>query len=79
MQKVTGTGCSLSAITGAFCAVMDDHFLAAICSHTILSIAAEIAIKDGQVPGTFQIRLLDALYSITEKHINDLMKVKLFK
>ncbi|MCE0496188.1 hydroxyethylthiazole kinase [Vibrio salinus] len=61
MPYVTGTGCSLSALTGAFAAVGEDTGLAAAA---VMSVAGEIASKKSTGPGSLQVNLLDSLYNL---------------
>ncbi len=61
MSKVTGTGCAASALTGAFCGVESDAFDAAVGALVAFGVAGELAAGGDPGPGSFQIRLLDAL------------------
>lgn len=74
MTKVTGLGCSVTAIIGAFIAVIEDKTEAVIAATALMSIAGEIAAKEAKGPGSLQLLLLDKLYNITEEeftnHIN---------
>jgi hydroxyethylthiazole kinase len=69
MSRVTGTGCTASALAGAFCAVEKDAFVAAVASLVAFGIAGEMAARDHPRPGTFQVRLLDALDEIQPEHV----------
>ncbi len=64
MGRVTGTGCAASVITGAFCAVETDIFVAAVGALVTFGIAGEIAAASGPGPGSFQALLLDALDAV---------------
>ncbi len=64
MSRVTGTGCAASALTGAFCAVERDAFLAATVALVVFGLAGERAAEGDPRPGTFQVRLVDALDEI---------------
>ena len=64
MPYVTGTGCSLSALTGAFAAVGDDTGLSAAA---VMGVAGELASKISQGPGSLQVNLLDTLYHLDAK------------
>jgi hydroxyethylthiazole kinase len=74
MTKITGLGCSATAIIGAFIAVIEDKTEAVIAATALISIAGEIAAKEAKGPGSLQVLLLDKLYNITEeeftRHIN---------
>lgn len=66
MPLVTGTGCSLSALTGAFAAVGE---LSGVAAAAVMSIAGEIAAEKSAGPGSLQVNLLDALYQLDEQAI----------
>jgi hydroxyethylthiazole kinase len=61
--KVTGMGCSATALIAAFAAVNPDYFLAAAHAMIVFGRAGEIAEKKSQGCGSFSIALLDALYA----------------
>lgn len=61
MPYVTGMGCTLTALTGAFAAVGDTTGLAAAA---VLGVAGEIAAQQSKGPGSLQFNLLDALYQL---------------
>lgn len=69
MSRVTGTGCTATAIIGAFLAV-DPHALhAATTGLSYFGLAGEKAAALSSGPGTFQIALLDALYAMKEDEL----------
>lgn len=74
MTKVTGLGCSATAIIGAFIAVIENKTEAVAAATALIAIAGEIAAKTAKGPGTLQLLLLDKLYNITKNefmsHIN---------
>jgi hydroxyethylthiazole kinase len=59
-QQVTGTGCAATAIIGAFMGV-EPAFDAAVHGLSIMKRAAAKAVIDASGPGTFAIRMLDAI------------------
>ncbi|MDO4784452.1 MAG: hydroxyethylthiazole kinase [Propionibacteriaceae bacterium] len=61
MTRVTGVGCSLGALMAGFAAVTEDAVLAATAATGLLTVAAERAMTQDPGPGTFAVRLLDAL------------------
>ena len=71
MPYVTGTGCSASAVIGAFRAVEDDPVVAAAGGLAFIGLAGEKAAEQAEGPGSFMVGLLDALYTITA---DDLLK-----
>ena len=66
MTRVTGLGCSATAIIGAFLAVERDPFMATVAGLTVFGVAGEIAAERSPGPGTLQMALLDALYALGE-------------
>jgi hydroxyethylthiazole kinase len=73
MPLVTGTGCSLSALTGAFAAVGDETGLTAAA---VMSIAGEVAAERSPGPGSLQLHLLDSLYQLNEETVRQ--RIQLF-
>ncbi|MGG3528122.1 MULTISPECIES: hydroxyethylthiazole kinase [Bacillus] len=67
LTKVTGTGCLLTSVMGAFAAVEKDYVKAAVAALTFYGVAAEIAAaKTVELgPGSFQIEFLNQLANIT--------------
>ena len=72
LTKVTGTGCLLTSVIGAFAAVEKDLLKAAAAAVTTYGVAAEIAAeKCGDLgPGSFQVEFLNQLYLVDEEEIN---------
>ncbi|ASN03554.1 hydroxyethylthiazole kinase [Virgibacillus necropolis] len=69
LPNVTGTGCLLTAIVGAFssiCADIYDASVQAVCSY---GVAAELAMEHTKGPGTFLPALLDELYDLSEEKV----------
>lgn len=65
MTRITGIGCSATALVGAFCAVQPDAWRATTAAMALLGVAGEIAAERaqaaGQGVGSMQALLLDAL------------------
>ena len=61
---VVGTGCSLSALVAAFCAVSEDRLKASAAACALAKRAAEAARSNSSGPGSFHNAYLDALYRI---------------
>jgi hydroxyethylthiazole kinase len=64
MGCVTGTGCMLSAVLGAFLAVEKDYFMAAVGAASFFGLAGEMAAQQAAGPGTFKAALMDAVFSL---------------
>ena len=75
MTKVTGMGCTASAITGAFVAVNASPFQAAAHAMALMGIAGEIAAAQAAGPGSFQVLFLDTLHGIQEADIERRLKM----
>ncbi|MBF0186134.1 MAG: hydroxyethylthiazole kinase [Magnetococcales bacterium] len=75
MTKVTGMGCTSSAITGAFLAVNQSAFESAVNAMAIMGIAGEMAAEQSAGPGSLQFHFLDALYRMKESDISHRLKI----
>lgn len=64
MPKVTGLGCTASALTAAFCAVNPSPVRAAAHAMALMGVAGELAAAQSNGPGTFVPHFLDTLYAI---------------
>ncbi len=69
MSCVTGTGCTATAVIGAFLAVDNDPFSAAATALAFFGLAGEVAGEKAQAPGSFMIEMLNALYLITPEKL----------
>lgn len=64
MTRVTGLGCTASALCGAFAAVTPDPVRAAAQAMVVMGVAGEMAAEGAPGPGSLQVRFLDALYRL---------------
>jgi len=76
MPRVTGLGCTASALCGAFAAVQESCALAAAQAMAVMGIAGEIAAAQAAGPGSLQVGFLDALYRLTEEDIARRLKAE---
>jgi hydroxyethylthiazole kinase len=76
MPKVTGMGCTASALAGAFAAVNPSPRDAAVNAMAVMGIAGELAAEHSRGPGTFLGHFLDALYLLNESDIRQRVKVR---
>ncbi len=79
MTKVTGLGCSASAITGAFAAVNKDYLEAATNAMFIMGLAGHSAAAKSNGPGSLQLNFLDELYNATDNYFSKEKAERLFK
>jgi hydroxyethylthiazole kinase len=64
MTRVTGLGCSVSALTGACIAVETDPVHASAAALVLAGVAGEIAAERARGPGSLQVEILDALSAL---------------
>jgi hydroxyethylthiazole kinase len=64
MTRVTGLGCSATAVIGAFLAVEPDALAATVAALAVFGVAGELAAEQAKGPGSLQVELLDALYAL---------------
>lgn len=69
MSKVTGMGCMLSSVTGAFSAVTEDPFLAGLAAAACFGAAGKKAGETSCGPGSFQVNFFDSLYALTPEYV----------
>jgi hydroxyethylthiazole kinase len=74
MPKVTGLGCTATAITGAFAAVNKSLLDAAANAMAVMGICGEIAAEKSNGPGTLQLNIIDAFYNLNEEQIKEYLK-----
>jgi hydroxyethylthiazole kinase len=76
MSRVTGLGCTASALCGAFAAVEKNHFVATSEAMAVMGIAGEMAAGVSAGPGSLQTNFLDILYRLSEKDISQRLKIE---
>ncbi len=74
MPRVTGLGCTASALVGAFAAVQPEPLSAAAHAMAVMGICGEIAAAQAAGPGSLQMYFLDALYQLNEERIATTLK-----
>lgn len=75
MARITGSGCMLTALTGAFCGADPGHPLeAAAAAVAAMGLAGEMAesrrLEKGTGNATFRTDLIDAVFNLTEEELN---------
>jgi hydroxyethylthiazole kinase len=76
MTRVTGLGCTASALCGAFAAVEKDARVAVAQAMAVMGIAGEMAAQKADGPGSLQMHFLDILYRINREDIARLLKIE---
>ena len=80
MTRITGVGCSATALVGAFCAVQPDAWRATTSAMAYLGVVGEVAAQvvqaRGQGVGSLQIALLDTLQLLDEASFCQRLKLE---
>nr|WP_320119901.1 hydroxyethylthiazole kinase [uncultured Marinifilum sp.] len=69
MEKVTGMGCTATAIIGAFATCNKNLLQAATNAMLLMGIAGELATAKSEGPGSMQMHFLDCLYNLSELEV----------
>ncbi|XBS68760.1 hydroxyethylthiazole kinase [Acerihabitans sp. KWT182] len=69
MTRVTGTGCALSAVVAAFCALPGDRLQHVAAACKVMARAGRLAAADATGPGSFAVLFLDRLYALQGEHL----------
>lgn len=73
---ITGSGCLLSAVIGAFMTIGDDALMSAMKAVAGYGIAAELAMEKAAGPGSFLPAFLDELYYLKDETIAQKERLK---
>ena len=68
LSAITGTGCMINALAGAFLAGCDP-LIAAISALSLMAISGELAAAKAAGPGSFKIHLLDNLFCLQPEEL----------
>lgn len=84
MSRITGSGCMLTSIIGAFCGAMPkDPFDATVSAMATMGVAGEIAekkrLKNKTGNATFRTDLIDAIFNMTEEQLKENIKYEIYK
>jgi hydroxyethylthiazole kinase len=75
MGHVVGTGCMAASVIGTFAAAHADLAEAAAAGLSCFGIAAELAAKESQGPGSFKEKLFDKAYGLDRETVKKLQKI----
>lgn len=76
MSRVTGMGCTATAIIGAFAAINPNAFAATIHAMVVMGIAGELAAKESNGPGSMQMQFFDMLFHLESQQIERMAKIE---
>ena len=76
MSTVSGTGCMLSAVLGAYVGACGPVMESVASAISVMNIASEVAVEGGKVfgPASFKVKLLDSLYNLKTEDVERLLK-----
>lgn len=79
MSRVTGTGCMCTSVIGCYLGAGDNNLIAALAGIVSMGIAGETAYesldKNNEGSGTFKMKMLDAIYNLSEANIMKRSKI----
>lgn len=83
MARITGSGCMVTSLIGAFCGAMPDNACTATCAAmAVMGISGEIAeerrLKNGTGNATFRNDLIDAVFNMTEQQLLEGVRYDIF-
>lgn len=74
MGRVSGTGCMLSAVVGAYVGANGPSVESVASAITALNVSGEIAAKTSRGPGSFKTALFDSMYNLTGDEMDAMMR-----
>jgi len=75
MARVTGMGCTATALCGVFAAVNSSFPVAAAEAMAVMGIAGEIAAESCEGPASLQVGFLDALFRLSEDDLTGRIQI----
>ena len=83
MARITGSGCMLTSLIGAFCGACNDAFLATCSAMAAMGISGEIAeakrLRNGTGNATFRNDLIDAVFNLTQEQLRQGVRYEIYK
>ncbi|OMP09185.1 Hydroxyethylthiazole kinase [Corchorus olitorius] len=76
MQKITATGCAVTALIAAFVAVDQSHALEATASAlAVFGVAGEMGMEMAKGPASLRMHLIDSLYGLDQSAVISRVKI----
>ena len=84
MARITGSGCMLTSLLGAFCGADPGHpFEAACAAIAAMGVAGDLAeerrLRNGTGNATFRTDLIDAVFNLTEEQLNGRVRYEVYE
>ncbi|HUS75960.1 MAG TPA: hydroxyethylthiazole kinase [Methanothrix sp.] len=76
MANIVGTGCMATSVIGTFAAVEKDCVAASVAGLVCYEVAAEIAARQAQGPGSFKEKLFDAVYNLEAETVEKMLRIE---
>lgn len=84
MARITGSGCMVTSLIGAFCGAMpDEPFTATVAAMTVMGVCGELAearrLQNGTGNASFRTDLIDAVFNLTEQQLMEGARYELYE
>lgn len=84
MARITGSGCMLTSMLGAFCGADPAHPFEATCAAiAAMGVAGDVAeerrLQNGTGNATFRTDLIDAVFNLTEEQLNGRVRYEVYE
>ena len=84
MARITGSGCMLTSMLGAFCGADPAHTFEAACAAiAAMGVAGDVAeerrLQNGTGNATFRTDLIDAVFNLTEEQLNGRVRYEVYE
>jgi len=84
MARITGSGCMLTTLIGAFCAAAPEHPFEATCAAmAAMGICGEVAEEERHQNktgnATFRTDLIDAVFNLSEQKLKERIHYEVYK
>ena len=83
MARITGSGCMLTSLIGAYCGACENSFLAACSAMAVMGVGGEIAeekrLRNNTGNATFRNDLIDAVFNLTEQQLKKGVCYEIYK
>lgn len=84
MARITGSGCMLTSLIGAFCGTIPSNpFAATVSAVAAMGVAGEVAeekrLKNKTGNATFRMDLIDAIFNMTEKQLMEGIRYEVYE
>lgn len=79
LTNVTGAGCLLTSVIGAYMSLKQDPLNAVVHAVGMYGIAAGRAIEYAKGPGSFKASFIDELYLVQDETVREMKKIKIHK